>query len=170
MRKRVLAALTLVAACSQEELIQEAADQQPSSNVVLQPPLSDPAGFRTNRRPVSAGVANEQDRQAARQVLLGYFALVQAGRTESAAELWWDQGHAAAFHARLRRFGEFQPSVAAPGRTDNVEGVTHIDISLQLLRKTPSGVASLSGGTAVVRRANEDLGTSSGSNPWLIDK
>ncbi|MEH6759227.1 MAG: hypothetical protein V7676_17220 [Parasphingorhabdus sp.] len=130
------------------------------------PPLS---GADYDRRSAPKTVVNDQSRQAARQTLQRYFALVEANRTDDAAKLWTDRRRGADFTARLYRFGRFQPSIAEAIGSNDTDGSAQVQASLQLLRKSSSGMVSLSDGTAVLQRANEHPGTSSDPVLWLID-
>jgi hypothetical protein len=124
---------------------------------------------------VTEGLENERTtdsrgQNSAREVLQRYFALVEAGRHDQAAKLWWDEGRAAAFTARLGTFGEFLPSIAAPGRIEGAAGSAYVSISLQLLRNTRAGSESLSDGTAVLRRINDVPGSTEEQRQWRIDR
>ena len=62
-------------------------------------------------------------------------ALIEAGRPNEAAELWWDDRRARAFAAELRRFGDFLTNIAAPQRIEGAAGSLYVEIALQLLQR-----------------------------------
>ena len=160
MRFGPLIALSLIAACAGEA---DQADTGPAAPAGQAPPVPAPAAAPERQ-------AAEQDPQAARAVLQRYFTLARSGRWDEAARLWSDERRAAAFAAELREFGEFQPSIAAPGRVEGAAGSIYVSISLQLLRDSRSGIEALSDGTAVLRRANDVPGSTAGQRQWRIDR
>lgn len=169
MKAYFFSLIALLAACSNGASNNEAGNQQITGETVRNPTALVLPGSEKDRpsRPTSA--LDEQSRQAARQTLQRYFALVLAGQSVDAAKLWKDRSRGAAFTARLQRLDKFQTNIAAAQPGDSANGSAHVDISLQLLRETSSGLVSLSDGTAVLRRAKQDLGASSEPNSWLID-
>ena len=160
MRTIILCLLAAAASCARGG---EPAGQ-PDTNAHAAPPSA-----TVNGR-VSEPALDPRGQSSAREVLQRYFALVEAGRHEQAAELWWDEGRAAAFAARLGTFGEFLPSIAAPGRIEGAAGSAYVSISLQLLRNTRAGSESLSDGTAVLRRVNDVPGSAEEQRRWRIDR
>ncbi len=161
MRKFLLCLLAAAASCSPGSDSAET----PETNAESAPP---PAAVAEDR--ASEPAVDPRGAAAAREVLQRYFTLVEAGRAGQAAGLWWDEDHATAFAARLRSFGEFRPSIAAPGRVEGAAGSAYVSISLQILRDSRSGSESLSDGTAVLRRVNEVPGSTEVQRRWRIDR
>ena len=169
MKAYLFSLLALLTACSNEASNNEVRNQQTTRETLRNPAALVLPGSEEDRPSKPTSALDEQSRQAARQTLQRYFALVLAGQSVDAAKLWKDGSRGAVFTARLQRLGEFQPNIAAAQPGTSANGSVHVDISLQLLRETSSGLASLSDGTAVLRRAKRDLGASSEPNSWLID-
>ena len=161
MRTIILCLLAAAASCGPRS---EPAEQ-PDPNTQAAPPPATAADGRESER-----ITDPRGQSSAREVLQRYFALVEAGRHDQAVELWWDEGRAAAFAARLGTFGEFLPSIAAPGRIEGAAGSAYVSISLQLLRNTRAGSESLSDGTAVLRRVNYVPGSTEEQRGWRIDR
>jgi hypothetical protein len=173
MRVLTLAAIAVLAACSDDDAGDQDGDHRTQANI--QPTHnpsapSEPGRSLRERRPPEEGRADAPDAQAARQALQRYFALIEADRHAEAAELWRDSGRAAAFAATLQRFNGFQPSIAAPGPTRNAAGSTIVEISLQLLGRSARGPRSLSDGIAVLRRADDLTGANAEQLVWRIDR
>lgn len=160
MRPIILCLLAAAASCAPGG---EPAQNLETNRQSAQPPAT-VAETRPNKPAVDPRGAN-----AAREVLQRYFALLDDGRHDEAAGLWWDRGRATAFAAQLRGFGEFRPSIAAPGRIEGAAGSAYVSISLQLLRDSRAGIESLSDGTAVLRRVNDVPGSTAEQRQWRID-
>ena len=169
MRLYLLAAFALIAACSNEASNQEARDNQIKDAEVRDPTAPVPRGFETDNQDLPSTPVDDQARQAARQTLQHYFAMVQAGRTDDASNLWLDRNRGTAFTARIQRLGDFQPSIAAPSYGESSKGFAEIEISFQLLQDTSSGLVSLLDGTASLQRANDETDVPSASVIWRID-
>lgn len=158
--------LLLLAACSVEQ------NSDPASNAV------DASMSGETARPPAQANADvsqpilEEPRSpgAARSVLARYFELIEAGRRDQAANLWWDSDRAADFAAELRRFGDLRPNIAAPQRPEGAAGSVYVSVSLQLLRDSPSGIENLRDGTAVLRRVNDVPGSTEEHRQWRIDR
>ncbi len=161
MRTILLCLLAAAASCAPGG---EPAQNLETNRQSAQPPVKVPEN-RSNEPALDPRGAN-----AAREVLQRYFALVDEGRHDQAAGLWWSQGRATAFAVELRKFGEFRPSIAAPGRIEGAAGSAYVSISLQLLRDTRAGIESLSDGTAVLRRVNDVPGSTAEQRRWRIDR
>lgn len=171
MRHVAAAAFVLLAACSQEVAAPPTNEAERSNEAHLNAPApSEPGGLRNDSTPIAEGAMDPKSPQEAREVLQRYFALVAAGRHGEAAELWWDEDRATAFAAQLRKLGDFQPSIAAPGRVEGAAGSAYVEISLQLLRRQRSRIESLSDGTAVLRRSNDVPGSTPEQRRWRIDR
>lgn len=172
MRLSPLAALAVLAACSNGPEQNPTGDHRAGTDdrALLDRTAPGGQGDLAKERGGTEGPLEPQNPEAARRVLLRYFTLIEAGRYDDAAALWWDGGRAADFAAQLRRFGDFRPSIAAPGPVGVAAGSTYVDISLQLLRDSPSGVESLSDGNAVLRRAGEIPGSTAEQRQWHIDR
>lgn len=166
MRILTLASIALLAACSQgpeQDHLSNTAENHPARHDPLNaPPTFQPGG----PPPVAEAPADARSPQAAAAVLRRYFALADAGQWDEAEDLWWDEGRAETFAAELRRFGEFEPSIAAPGRVEGAAGSVYVSVSLQLLRNS----SSLSDGTAVLRRVNDVPGSTARQRQWRIDR
>jgi hypothetical protein len=161
MRTIILGLLAAAASCAPGGEPPE----QPDTNAEEPPPPATVAEAR-----ISEPSHDPRGQSSARDVLLRYFALVEAGRHDQATKLWWDEGRATSFAARLARFGDFLPSIAAPGRIEGAAGSTYVSISLQFLRNTRRGSESLSDGTAVLRRVNDVPGSTVEQRQWRIDR
>ena len=161
MRTIILCLLAAAASCAPSG---EPA-QQPDTNAQASPPPATVAHSRESDRGT-----DPRSKNTAREVLQRYFALTEAGRHDQAAELWWDKDRATAFAAQLGKFGEFLPSIAAPGRIEGAAGSAYVSISLQLLRNSRAGSESLSDGTAVLRRVNDVPGSTEEQRRWRIDR
>lgn len=163
MKACLFGLLAFLAGCSNDASNSEAGSQQSMGEAAEPSPVLFPTGSEMDRRSAPKNAIDEQSRQAARKTLQGYFALVGTGRTHDAAKLWRDRSRGVIFNSRLQRFEDFELNIATPSRGDTPNGLAQVTMSLQLLRKTSSGLVSLSDGTAVLERANED------SDSWRID-
>lgn len=160
MRHLFLISIALLAACA------DSAPRNQDTNAA-EAPVDAPVAERSaseDRPPIAENP--DTSAQAAAAVLRRYFALAGAGRWEDADALWWDEGRAEDFAARLRRLGAFEPSIAAPGRIEGAAGSAYVSVSLQLLRDS----RSLSDGTAVLRRVNNVPGSTAEQRRWRIDR
>lgn len=166
--KRLILVTAVLAGCAGEAPRENAVGSDPQDAAVIASP-GGPAG------PAPAVSSGEQAAVApkraggAGQVLRRYFALVEAGEHAAAAGEWRDPAQARAFAARLEQYGEFETNIADPlirGPADSLRA----EVSLQLLKETPSGLQNLADGTALLRRGEKGGAAGAGRQRWLIER
>ena len=161
-----------VAACSpaeQDRLSGTGENHQAEHEPLVAPETGQSAAPRLPAQMPEAGPTPQKqaEQTAATQVLHRYFALIDAGRADEAAKLWWDEARAKAFAARLGKYADFDTNIAAPQRVQGAAGSLYVRISMQLLG---GGSRSLADGTATLRRVNDVPGSTAEQRNWRIQR
>jgi hypothetical protein len=135
----------------------------------LSPPApGQPDGLPDDRTPIAEGPIDAKSAEGAAQVLLKYFALLEAGKTGETDALWSDSGTPADFGTRLARYREVHANIGAPGELGGAAGSIYVDVPVQLYGRLLDGKEFHARGTMTLRRVNDVPGSTDEQRKWHI--
>ena len=135
----------------------------PSRAPVAPPEPGTPGGLPDDRTPLDERPAKAGSAQAAATVVETYFALIESGRTEDAAQLRAD-----GMRQDLGSYLTLGAQIGAPGRVTAAAGSLYVDVPVSVYGRYASGAAYLKGGKVVLRRADDHANTSADARRWRI--
>lgn len=174
MKKPIVLAMVLAAACSSETAQPPANDVAATVNdsaaVVeneaepLTPPApGQPGGLPDDRTPLSEGPIDPKSAQGAGQVVQTYFALVEQRKFDEANK-HWPSGDRPDF----KGYKEVHANIGKPGNIEGGAGSLYVEVPVQLYGRLKDGKEFSSLGTLTLRRVNDVDGSTEEQRRWHI--
>lgn len=176
MKKSLVLAIVLAAACSKEAAPPPANDVAPApvndtapavvenEAAPLNPPgPGEPGGLPDDRTPIPEGPIDPKSAQGAGQVVQTYFALVEQGKFDEANK-YWPSGDRPDF----KGYKEVHANIGKPGNVEGGAGSLYVEVPVQLYGRLRDGKEFSSLGTLTLRRVNDVDGSTEEQRRWHI--